>query len=58
MDSLEKTNAGKDGGQKEKEVADDEMSRKPHQINVHESEQTLGDNAGQRSLTCCSLWGC
>ena len=25
-----------------------------HQLNGHESEQTLGDSKGQRSLTCCS----
>ena len=29
-----------------------------HQLNRHESEQTLGDGEGQGSLTCCSLWGC
>ena len=28
-----------------------------HQLNGHESEQTLGDNKGQRSLACCSPWG-
>ena len=29
----------------------------PHQLNGHESEQTLGDGEGQGSLECCSLWG-
>ena len=29
-----------------------------HQLNGHESEQTLGDSGGQRSLVCCSPWGC
>ena len=29
-----------------------------HQLNGHESEQTLGDSEGQGSLVCCSLWGC
>ena len=29
-----------------------------HQLNEHESGQTLGDSEGQRSLECCSLWGC
>ena len=24
----------------------------------HEFEQTLGDSEGQRSLVCCSPWGC
>ena len=28
-----------------------------HQLNGHESEQTLGDSEGQRSLACCSPWG-
>ena len=26
-----------------------------HQLNGHESEQTLRDGEGQRSLACCSL---
>jgi len=28
------------------------------QLNGHESEQTPGDTEGQRSLACCSPWGC
>ena len=28
-----------------------------HQLNGHESEQTLGDGDGQGSLAWCSLWG-
>ena len=28
-----------------------------HQLNGDEFEQTLGDNEGQESLACCSLWG-
>ena len=27
-----------------------------HQLNGHESEQTLGDSEGQGSLACCSPW--
>ena len=27
------------------------------QVNGHEFEQTLGDDEGQGSLVCCSLWG-
>src|SRR5574337_776343 len=27
-----------------------------HQLNGHETEQTLGDSEGQRSLVCCSPW--
>ena len=26
--------------------------------NGHEFEQTLGGSEGQRSLACCSPWGC
>ena len=29
-----------------------------HQLNGHKFEQTLGDSGGQRSLACCSPWGC
>ena len=29
-----------------------------HQLNRHESEQTLGDSKGQGGLACCSPWGC
>ena len=50
--------AGKDWRQKEKGVAKDEMVGWHHQLNGHEFEQTLGDSGGQRSLVCCSPWGC
>ena len=50
--------AGKDWRQKEKWVAEDEMVRKHHWLNEQELEQTLGNNGGQGSLACCSLWGC
>ena len=32
--------------------------RQYHRLNGHESEQTPGDSGGQRSLACCSSWGC
>ena len=48
--------AGKDGRQKE-EVAENKMVRQRHQLDGHESEQTLGDSKGQGSLACCSPWG-
>ena len=35
----------------------DEMVGWHHQLNGHESEQTLGDCEGQGSLACCSPWG-
>ena len=28
-----------------------------HQLNGHESEQSLGDSERQGSLACCSPWG-
>ena len=45
---------GKDWGQEEKRVTEDEMIRWHHQLDGHESEQALGDSEGQRSLVCCS----
>ena len=50
--------AGKDWGQEEKRVKMDEMVGWHHRLNGHEFEQTLGDGEGQRSLACCSPWGC
>ena len=50
--------SGKDRRHDEKKVVtEDEMTGWPHQLNKYESEQTLGDTAGQGSLTCCSPWG-
>ena len=49
--------AGKDRRQEEKGMTEDEMVGWYHQLNGHESEQTLGDGEGQGSLTCSSLWG-
>ena len=50
--------AGKDGRQKEKGVAEDEMIRQQHQLSRHELEQTSGDSEGQGSLACSSPWDC
>ena len=38
-------------------MTEDEMVGWHHQLNGHESEQTLGDSEGQGSLVCCSPWG-
>ena len=46
------SDAGKDRRQEEKRVAEDEMVRQHHWLSGHESEQTLGDSGGQRSLVC------
>ena len=45
------SDAGKDWGQEEKGMTEDEMVGWHHQFNGHEFEQTLGDNEGQESLT-------
>ena len=49
--------AGKDWGQKEKGVTEDEMVGWHHWLNGRKFEQTQGDNKGQESLMCCSSWG-
>ena len=49
--------AGKDWGQKEKGVTEDEMFGCHHWLNGHEFEQTSGDGEGQGSPACCSPWG-
>ena len=48
--------AGKDWGQEENGVTEDEMVGWNHWLNEHEFEQTLGDSEGQGSLACCSPW--
>ena len=53
-DSLEKTDAGKDWGQKEK----DEIVVWHHWLNGQEFEQAPRVGNGQGSLACCSPWGC
>ena len=49
---------GKDWRQEEKRMTEDETVGWHHQIDGHECEQTVGDSGGQRSLVCCSPWGC
>ena len=48
--------AGKDWGQEEKGMTEDEMIGWHHQLNGHEFEQAPGDSEGQGSLVCCSPW--
>ena len=48
---------GQDGEQEEKEVTEDKMVEWHHQLNGHESEQTMGDSEGQGDLARCSPWG-
>ena len=46
--------AGKDWGQEEKGMTEDEMVRWHHRLNEREFEQTPGDGEGQGSLAGCS----
>ena len=48
--------ARKDWGQ-EKGATENEMVGLQHQLSGHETEQTLGESEGQRSLARCSPWG-
>ena len=50
--------AGKDQGQEEKGVTEDEMVGWHHQRNGHEFEPIQGDGEGQGSLACYSPSGC
>ena len=49
--------AGKDCGQEEKRMTEDEMVGWHHRIIGHVLGQTLGDGEGQGGLVCCSPWG-
>ena len=48
--------AGKDWGQEEKHVTEDEMIGWHHWLSGQEFEQTPGDSEGQGSLACYSPW--
>ena len=49
---------GEDWRQEEKGTTEDEMVGWHHQLDGYEFEQAPGIGDGQRSLVCCSLWGC
>ena len=49
---------GKDWRLEEKGTTEDEMVEWHHRLNGHECEQTPGVSDAQRSLACCSPWGC
>ena len=57
VDSLEKTDAGRDWGQEGKGTTQDEMAGWHHRLNGHESERTPGVGDGQGGLMCCDSWG-
>ena len=50
--------AGKDWGQEEKGLTEDEMTGWHHRLNSHEFEQAPGVGDGQGRLGCYSSWGC
>ena len=54
VDSLEKTDAGRDWEQEEKGTTEDEMARWHHRLNGREFEWIPGVSDGQRGLVCCS----
>ena len=58
VDLLEKTDAGRDWGQEEKGMTEDEMAGWHHQLDGCEFEWTLGVGDGQGGQVCCSSWGC
>ena len=49
--------AGRDWGQEEKGMTEDEMFGWHHRLDGRESEWTPGDGDGQGGLACCSSWG-
>ena len=58
VDSLEKTDAGRDWGQEEKGTTEDEMAGWHHRLDGHEFGWTPGVGDGQGGLACCGSWGC
>ena len=50
--------AGKDRSQEKKGTTEDEMVRWHRWLDGPEFEQAMGVGDGQRSLACCSPWGC
>ena len=49
--------AGRDWGQEEKGMAEDEMAGWHHRLNGHEFKWTPGVGDGQGGLVCCDSWG-
>ena len=59
VDSLEKdSDAGRDWGQEEKGMTEDEMAGWHHWLNGREFEWTPEVGDGQGGLACCNSWGC
>ena len=51
------SDAGRDWGQEEKGMSEDEMAGWHHWLEGHESQWTLGVGEGQGGLACCDSWG-
>ena len=51
------SDAGRDWGQEEKGLTEDEMAGWHHWLYGHEFEWTPGVGDGQRGLVCCDSWG-
>ena len=51
------SDAGRDWGQEEKGMTEDEMAGWHHGLNGRESEWTLGVGNGQGGLACSNSWG-
>ena len=49
--------AGRDWGQEEKGMTEDEMAGWHHRLDGHEFEYTPGVGDGQGGLACCNSWG-
>ena len=52
------SDAGRDWGQEEKGMTEDEMAGWHHWLDAHEFGWTLGVGDGQGGLVCCDSWGC
>ena len=52
------SDAGRDWGQEEKGMTEDEMAGWHHQLNGHEFGWTPGVGDGQGGLACCDPWCC
>ena len=51
------SDAGRDWGQEEKGITEDEMAGWNHRLDGREFEWTLGVGDGQGGLACCDSWG-
>ena len=52
------SDAGRDGGQEEKGMTEDEMAGWHHWLDGHEFGWTPDVGDGQGGLVCCDSWGC